>query len=499
MSLWALAASPLVINADMTSLDPADLTLLKNPDVISVDQDAIDASRIADTATSQIFAKTETNGDAVAGLFNTSGEPEVISTTAAALGMPSGTDYLLGNLWTRGTTETTGVISADVPSHGVALFRVSALGNPTQAPPAAALGLSGLASVSAGQPVTVTDSFTDNGDLAALRVNLGLQVPPGWSVAATTPASFAGVDSGQTVHATFTVVPSQPSGLFETDTVTGTATYTWAKKTTEALSVEQAVSNSPPVRAPFLTYSSATDAPAVFGQSGQEFGISGAGQDLFSGTDAYSTIYRSGAVGNTATIETEVTSQQNMSGFAKAGIIVRNDMTGSGSTPEGVILFESPSGGIQLEWGDNGGTSIDSVTPPNGTNPELLPVWLELVRDGSAYTGYYSFDGTDWLEVGTATATAQAATQDAGMFVTSHATGQPGQAVFSGFSVTASASTPSIATAYQAGPRRPAHSQAARSRKPARPAMAVRRPVSSARAARSPSPASPSRPRAATS
>ena len=450
LSLWALAASPLILGTDLTRLDPTDLTLLKNPDVIAVDQDAIDASRISDTSTSQIFAKTEKNGDVIAGLFNTGGEPEVISTTAAALGMPSGTDYLLNNLWTHQATETTGVISADVPSHGVALYRVSPLSNPTQAPPAATLGLSGLSNVSAGQPVTATESFTDNGDLAALRVNLGLQAPSGWSVTATSPTSFASVESGQTVQATFKVVAPQPPGLFQTATVTGTASYTWAKKTTVNLAADQAVTISPPVQPPYQTYSSATDAPAVFGQSGQQFGISGAGADLYSGTDAYSTIYLKGAVGSAAAIKTEVASQQNMTGFAKAGIIVRNDMTGSGTTPEGVILFESPSGNIQLEWDNNNGDYINSVTPPNGTIPESLPVWLELIRNGSSYTGYYSFDGSNWLAVGTATIPGQATTQDTGMFVTSHATGSPGQAVFNGFNVSASAATPPLATSYEA-------------------------------------------------
>ena len=450
LSLWALAASPFILGTDLTNLDPTDLGLLKNTAVISVDQDAIDASRIANTATYQTFAKTEKNGDVVVGLFNTSGAPEIISTSASALGLPSGTDYLLDDLWAGDATETTGVISAEVPSHGVALYRVSPLNNPTQAPPAATLSLTGLSSVSAGQPVTATESFTDHGDLAALRVNLGLQAPSGWTVTATSPTSFAGVDSGQTVQATFKVVAPQPSSLFEADTLTGTASYTWAKKTTVNLSVAQTVTDSPPVQSPYQTYSSATDAPAAFGQSGQQFGISGAGADLYSGTDAYSTIYLKGAAGSTATIKTEVASQQNMTGFGKAGIIVRNDMAGSGTTPEGVILFESPSGGIQLEWDDNSGNYIDSVTPANGTVPESLPAWLELVRNGSSYTGYYSFDGADWLAVGTASVPGQAATQDAGMFVTSHAAGSPGQVVFNGFAVSASAAAPPLATSYEA-------------------------------------------------
>jgi Alpha galactosidase A/Alpha-galactosidase, CBM13 domain/Alpha galactosidase C-terminal beta sandwich domain/NPCBM-associated, NEW3 domain of alpha-galactosidase len=450
LSLWALAASPLILGTDLTNLDPTDLALLKNTGVIAVDQDAIDASRLVNTPTQQIFAKTEKNGDVVAGLFNTSGAPEVISTSASALGLPSGTDYLLNDLWAHHATETTGTISVEVPAHGVALYRVSPLNNPTAAPPAATLGLSGLSAMSGGQPVTATESFTDNGDLAALRVSLGLQVPSGWQVQATSPTTFAGVDSGQTVTATFKVTAPTPSSLFETDTVTGTASYTWVGKTTQNLSVAQMVTNSPPVQAPYKTYSSATDAPAVFGQSGQQFGISGAGADLYSGTDAYSSIYLPGSVGTTSSIETKVTSQQNMSGYAKAGIMVRNDITGSGTSPEGVVLFESPSGGIQLEWDSNGGNYVDSVTPANGTIPESLPVWLHLVRNGSTYTGYYSFDGKDWLTVGSATVPGQADTQDAGMFVTSHASGSPGQVVFGGFSVTASAATPPPATSYEA-------------------------------------------------
>jgi Alpha galactosidase A/NPCBM-associated, NEW3 domain of alpha-galactosidase/Alpha galactosidase C-terminal beta sandwich domain/Carbohydrate binding module (family 35) len=450
LSLWALAASPFILGTDLTNLDAADLGLLKNREVISVDQDAIDAARIADTPTYQTFAKTEQNGDVVVGLFNTSGAPEVISSSASALGLKPGTDYLLDNLWSHRLTETTGMIGAEVPSHGVALYRVSPLRVPALVPPDATPNLSLPAAMTGGQAATATESFTNNGALPALAVRLGLSVPSGWSLTPTSPESFPVVGAGQTVQTTFSIVAPQPSGLFDTSTVTGTASYFWPLWPRQDLSVQQQVTTSPPVQAPYQTYSSATDAPAAFGQSGQQFGISGAGADLYSGTDAYSTIYLKGAAGSTATIQTQVTAQQNLTGFGKAGIIVRNDATGSGMAPEGVILFESPSGGIQLEWDDNGGTYIDAVTPANGTIPESLPVWLELVRNGSAYTGYYSFDGADWLAVGTATVPGQATTQDAGMFVTSHATGSPGQVTFDGFSVSASAATPPLATSYEA-------------------------------------------------
>ncbi len=66
---------------------------------------------------------------------------------------------------------------------------------------------------------------------------------------------------------------------------------------------------------------------------------------------------------------------------------------------------------------------------------------------GSTYTGYYSYDGTNWLTVGSASVPGQAGTQDAGMFLTSHASGSLGEALFDGFSVTSGATAPPQATA----------------------------------------------------
>jgi hypothetical protein len=452
MSLWSLAASPLILGTDLTHLDPLDLSYLKNRAVLSVDQDSIDASRVADSSTAQVFAKTEKSGDVVAGLFNTSSQPEVVSTTAAAVGLPASNAYLLNDLWSHRLSESGSTIAADVPAHGVALLRIRPISQAAAGlvPPSTTLTETGLSTLTGGQPGPATLAFTNNGVKPVPSVRLTLSAPAGWTV---TPgaASLGPVAPGATVQAQFAVTgPAPPAGeLFASGSLTAAASYQWlAFKEKDSVPVSVTVTS--PVQAPYKTYSSATDAPAAFGQSGQQFAIEGAGADLFSGTDAYSSIYQPGVVGGTATIETEVTAQQSMTGYAKAGILVRNDITGSGTSPEGVILFESPSGGIQLEWDNNGGDYINSVTPANGTIPESLPVYLELVRNGSTYTGYYSYDGSSWLTVGSATLTGQAATQDAGMFLTSHAAGQPGQATFNGFSVTASAATPPLATSYEA-------------------------------------------------
>ena len=159
LSLWALGSAPLIFGGDLSSsvtnaygtsaaLDPTDLSLLTNSSVIGVDQDSIDASRIALTGTpggkagDQVFAKVESCGDAVVGLFNTttklSSTAVTISTTAAAIGLPADPDGyqvqdLRGSQSTVAGGQTTfdissaGVISANVPAEGVALYRVTPL------------------------------------------------------------------------------------------------------------------------------------------------------------------------------------------------------------------------------------------------------------------------------------------------------------------------------------------------------------------------------------
>ncbi|HEY2795937.1 MAG TPA: glycoside hydrolase family 27 protein, partial [Micromonosporaceae bacterium] len=73
LSLWAMAASPLILGTDLTHLDATDLGYLKNTAVIAVDQDAIDASRIVNNGNQQVYSKTESNGNVILGLFNYSG------------------------------------------------------------------------------------------------------------------------------------------------------------------------------------------------------------------------------------------------------------------------------------------------------------------------------------------------------------------------------------------------------------------------------------------
>ncbi len=125
LSLWSLAASPLILGTNLGKLCQADLGLLRNRAVLSVDQDGIDSSLITNTSTEKVIAKTEWPGDVAVGLFNTTAQPEVISTTASAIGLPASSSYLLDNLWTHNITTSGSTITASVPPHGVAFYRVT--------------------------------------------------------------------------------------------------------------------------------------------------------------------------------------------------------------------------------------------------------------------------------------------------------------------------------------------------------------------------------------
>jgi len=129
ISLWALGSAPLILGVDLTHLDQVELQkYLKNTAVIAVDQDSIAAKRVVNTTDQQIFAKKESNGDLIVGLFNIGEKAEKVSIEASALGLPqSQRGYSTQDVWTGKSGKQGSTLSAVVPSHGVVLYRVRVL------------------------------------------------------------------------------------------------------------------------------------------------------------------------------------------------------------------------------------------------------------------------------------------------------------------------------------------------------------------------------------
>jgi alpha galactosidase A-like protein/alpha galactosidase C-like protein/alpha-galactosidase-like protein len=433
LSLWSLAASPLILGTDLTSLDPTDLDLLKNTEVVSVDQDAIDAKRIASSSTTQVFAKTESNGQAVVGLFNTGSSAQVISTNAAALGLPSSAAYSVRDLWAHTFTQSTGTISADVPSHGVALLRVRALPHAIQLPPSTTVALSGLTAATGGQPETINEVFTNNSPSAISNLRLGLTGPGGVTVAPVTGSTFDSVPAGGTAQATFQVTTPATASLFATETVDATAAYDWLGGPPEQVGITGTITVNQPVLPPFKTFASTT---AGFSQSGTQLGVRAQGSDVYGGTNQYGAIYQPGAEHDGSTTIVKINSQTNTNAWAKAGIMVRNDITGTNTSPGYLILLEAPGKGYVIQYDSNGDGQLDKNSAPDNTGigTATYPSWLKLVRSGTTYTGYYSTDDVNWTEVASVNVPSAAATQDVGVFATAHQSGATSEVDFDGFS-----------------------------------------------------------------
>ena len=125
MSLWSMAASPLILGSDLTNLDPADLSYLKNKAVLAVDQDGIDASRIVNNGDQQVYAKTESDGSVVIGLFNYSDiSSQTVSVDLAGAGVGGATTAT--DLWSGADLGTiSGSYTANLGPGAVRLIKTA--------------------------------------------------------------------------------------------------------------------------------------------------------------------------------------------------------------------------------------------------------------------------------------------------------------------------------------------------------------------------------------
>lgn len=150
MSMFSEMAAPLLMatnlcpahcGPDTTPATPEqlalDVSVLGNRRVIAVDQDSLGApAHIVGTfdGTHLVMAKPLANGDVAVTLFNESTtDAATMSTTAAALGLPSASSYRVQNLWSGNTSTSTGQISATVPATGTVMYRISPVNHSGQA------------------------------------------------------------------------------------------------------------------------------------------------------------------------------------------------------------------------------------------------------------------------------------------------------------------------------------------------------------------------------
>jgi alpha-galactosidase len=127
LSMWSILAAPLMISDDLTRASASSRDALSNGEVIAIDQDpaGVQGRLVSSAGSGQVWVKPLSGGARAVALLNRSSTPTKITTSAAAIGMSAGGDYLLRDVWEHTTRVSAGAISATVRGDSTVLLRVS--------------------------------------------------------------------------------------------------------------------------------------------------------------------------------------------------------------------------------------------------------------------------------------------------------------------------------------------------------------------------------------
>jgi glucose/arabinose dehydrogenase/PKD repeat protein/type 1 glutamine amidotransferase len=185
----------------------------------------------------------------------------------------------------------------------------------------------------------------------------------------------------------------------------------------------------------FRGWTTHTNAGGTFDRPDQNTWIvNSGGNNMWQSVDEYSSVYRAGAAGQKWTATAKIVRQGNSAGSAKAGIIVRNDMTQPGTSPGYAFLAMRPSGGFEWLRDTDGNGQLDASSSANSSS---YPAWVRLVRDGENYTAYWSKDGKTFTQIGQPVKLPGASSvQDVGLAVTAHSASARSEVEFTEWELT---------------------------------------------------------------
>ena len=155
------------------------------------------------------------------------------------------------------------------------------------------------------------------------------------------------------------------------------------------------------------------DSAFTLTQPGQSdtYVLPAAGADIWGTADSFKYVWQ--RVDGDTTIVARVTGERYTNSFAKAGVMMRNNLTPGAQS---IVLDVKPDGGIEFmarAQEDTGATQFLA----GGFMP--FPAWLKLERHGSLFIGSQSSDGQTWTVVGS-TSIPMRTEMFAGLAATSH-------------------------------------------------------------------------------
>jgi subtilisin family serine protease/regulation of enolase protein 1 (concanavalin A-like superfamily) len=159
----------------------------------------------------------------------------------------------------------------------------------------------------------------------------------------------------------------------------------------------------------------------------QSFTVQGAGADIWGTADGFRFVYRT--LTGDGQIVARVASQTNTNSWAKAGVMMRENLA-VGSRHAMVVVTPGNGAAFQRR------TTPGSTSLSTAKTGYVAPTWVKLTRKGNLFSSSVSSDGATWTPVGSSTI-AMSASLSVGMAVTSHTTSSLSTVVFDRVSVAA--------------------------------------------------------------
>ncbi len=145
--------------------------------------------------------------------------------------------------------------------------------------------------------------------------------------------------------------------------------------------------------------------------------VVGSGADIWNTSDGFHYVYQS--LSGNGQIVARVSSITNTNSWAKAGVMIRETLTGGS---EHAIMLITPGQGTDFQYRTStNGSSVSATTTGTGSSI-AAPYWVKLTRVGNTFTGYHSPDDSNWTQIGSVSIT-MATNAYIGLAVTSHSDG----------------------------------------------------------------------------
>ena len=126
VTLWSMMSAPLILSDDLAKLSPEAIAIVGNKAVLAIDQDPLGrtATLVRRGPAMDLLLKPLAHGDYAVAMLNRSAASRSVTVQPAELGFSAGCSLDAQNVWQGGSPKSAGTLTANIPSHDTALWKI---------------------------------------------------------------------------------------------------------------------------------------------------------------------------------------------------------------------------------------------------------------------------------------------------------------------------------------------------------------------------------------